>query len=160
MSCHHLEPQVLNIPPPDPKSFKVFIIPNLGEKARSWPPLRQVEIDQRFWESLDKPQKSALLSHELAHLEPGPARRDDGGQPCENCADKRGGAIMAGWGYSQRETMKAAQSIINTRPRAAYSYAEGWKSYRGGLRSCLDLWLRCFPLPAFQPIPPPLPLIL
>ena len=132
MSCHHLEPQKLNLPPPKSESYTVLLVPNLGEKARTWPPLRQVEIDQRFWEGLNQAQQSALLSHELAHLEKGPARRDDGGTPCENCADRRGGAIMASWGYSQRQTMGAVQSIIDTRPRAAYSYAEGWAAYKKG----------------------------
>jgi hypothetical protein len=112
----------------------VFLVPNLGEKARTWPPLRQIEIDQQFWETLDPVQQNALLAHEMAHLEKGPARRDDGGIPCENCADKRAGAIMAAWGFSQRATMKAINGIIQTRPRAAYSYAEGWSAYKKGRR--------------------------
>lgn len=128
--CHHLEPQRLDLPVPDPATYNFLLVDNLPEKGRSWPPIRQIEINTEYWKSLTRTQRGALLSHELAHLEKGPARRDDGGVPCENCADTRAGAIMAGMGFNKRETMRAAQQIIKTRPRAAYAYGSGWSAWQ------------------------------
>ena len=129
MVCHHLEPQRIAIPPPDVSTVQFDIIKNLGEKGRAFPPMRLIEVDQYFWQKMNRAQRAAFLAHELAHLEPGPARRDDGGEPCESCADKRAGAIMAAWGFSRRATVNAAGSIINSRAGASSSYAAGWDTY-------------------------------
>ena len=133
-SCHHLEPQRLDLPPPAADSYTLLLVPDLGEKARAWPPIRQVEIDQGYWNTLTKPQRAALLAHEVAHFEKGPARNDHGGMPCENCADQRAGSIMHAWGYSQAQTMAAARSIIESRRDAATAYARGWRGFKSQRR--------------------------
>jgi hypothetical protein len=110
-------------------TVKFDIVSDLGEKGRTFPPARLIEVDSKFWGRMNHFQKAAFLAHELAHLEPGPARRDDGGEPCESCADKRAGAIMAAWGFSRLSAVNAAGTIIDSRAGAPSSYATGWDIY-------------------------------
>ena len=133
--CHHLEPLRLDLDPPSSDSYSLLLVPNLGEKARSWPPIRQVEIDEAYWEKLNKTQRAALLAHEVAHFEKGPARNDHGGIPCEDCADRRAGAIMRSWGFGHSQTRAAAASIIESGRDAGGSYSQGWRAYKGKRRS-------------------------
>src|SRR5438105_5009752 len=61
-----------------------------GKKAASNREENRVWVDRAFWEAIpDDRMRLALVAHEYAHLE---------GADCEECADRRGGQIVAALG--------------------------------------------------------------
>jgi len=132
MTCRCPEGPWLIAPAPDRRSVDLRELattdPDCG-KACYWPDSGEITVQADWWISLDKTHQDAVLAHELAHSEGGGCPDvcpHKGGKACEQCADKRAGAILNGWGYSRALAQRLGDELIRTRPAAGQDFLAGW----------------------------------
>ena len=106
-------------PAPNPDAFEIRALNGVPDKARTWPGENVIVVDAGLWRVATPAQRAMLIAHEMAHH--GKAGR------CEDCADRRAGAIMRQWGFSEAATARAFASLIRSRPQAGASAADGWR---------------------------------
>jgi hypothetical protein len=116
----------LKAPCPDLRKYEYALEDN-PSKATIWQD-GKIKIDEKFWRTLNRAAKHALIFHEIAHTETGCAKGcDSAPQGCEYCADRRAGALMKQQGYSRSATEQAFRNLrIKSRPRAFIAALEGW----------------------------------
>lgn len=82
-----------------------------GKKAAANEFLNQVWVDKAFWDTIpDSRAQLGLLCHEFAHLE---------GARCEECADRRGGQILASVGVEGEPAAEMLARFLEHRDGAA-----------------------------------------
>lgn len=98
--------------------------PAVGRKAVSFPRLKLICIDSRFWDELRSVEgRAAIFAHERAHLE---------GARCESCADVRAGEILRREGVpTPRDGFRALYCTLENRDyeAAAADLVRGFQGY-------------------------------
>lgn len=136
MPCRCAPDPRLTSSAPNPSDYAIHAVDGelVPDKARTWVPRERrlfsrlddktIAVNRTLWLRASDAQRAALVAHEMGHHEMASAA-------CEPCADRRAGAILARWGYSEQAACEAFRSLIASRPDCHLDVREGHRAVSG-----------------------------
>ena len=100
-------------------SYVVQVVEGIPGKAQIVPGSGHIQVDSRFWSSINQVTRDAVLNHEMAH--------DEDPNACEPCADARAGARLRWQGYGAEQSAAALNNVVRSR-QAGAAVLEGWRA--------------------------------